>query len=391
MKLQDKLQAIEESLKSEFVEREQEIHGLTLAIMSDTNTLFLGPPGTGKSQLARRWAAHVKGANFFSWLLSQSTKDSEVLGPTDIKTLAEEGREVRNTTNKLPEAEVAFLDEIWKSSSALGNSLLKLMNERRFDNGVGDQDVPLLTIVAASNELPDTESNLAAALDRFVIKFDVKQVTEPGNIMKMFKTHLKRRKQGTSDDIPQLSLEEIKTIREEIKEIEIPEDVMNTIYLIQKELATYNIYVTSRTLNICLQILQSEAYFHGQTEVTEENLEILINCLWDDPDQFTEVYRVVLDKISPELPRIQELYHDCKDIYNQIVELEKKDDSQTEKITTCMEAGKKMKQSIKDINRHIQSLKERKKDVQEAEKYQQKIEELLNTILEKYLKTSKPK
>lgn len=60
---------------------------------------------------------------------------------------------------------MAFLDEIFKANSAILNSLLTILNERRFDNGKSRQVIPLLAVVAASNELPESEE-LDALYDR---------------------------------------------------------------------------------------------------------------------------------------------------------------------------------------------------------------------------------
>lgn len=63
---------------------------------------------------------------------------------------------------------MAFLDEIFKANSAILNSLLTILNERRFDNGKSRQVIPLLAVVAASNELPESEE-LDALYDRLVL------------------------------------------------------------------------------------------------------------------------------------------------------------------------------------------------------------------------------
>ncbi len=102
----------------------------------------------------------------------------ELFGPLSMRAL-EEDKYVRQTRGYLPEAEVAFIDEIFKANSAILNTLLTLVNERLFDNGSHRVKVPLLTVVAASNELPESEE-LDALYDRFLVRRSVKQVTSAG-------------------------------------------------------------------------------------------------------------------------------------------------------------------------------------------------------------------
>jgi MoxR-like ATPase len=83
---------------------------------------------------------------------------------------------VRKTDGYLPTAEVAFVDEIFKANSAILNALLTLLNERLFDNGNQRLPVPLLCLVGASNELPESEE-LDALYDRFLIRRTVAQVS----------------------------------------------------------------------------------------------------------------------------------------------------------------------------------------------------------------------
>ena len=52
-------------------------------------------------------------------------------------TALKEDRYVRVTAGKLPEADVAFVDECFKASSAILNTLLKILNERVYDAGDG--------------------------------------------------------------------------------------------------------------------------------------------------------------------------------------------------------------------------------------------------------------
>jgi hypothetical protein len=70
----------------------------------------------------------------------------------------------------LPESEIAFLDEIFKSNSAILNSLLTLLNEGRFFTGNRSIKGPLCSLYGPINEIPNDDA-LSAIFDRFLIRF----------------------------------------------------------------------------------------------------------------------------------------------------------------------------------------------------------------------------
>lgn len=147
---------------------------MLLAALAGEHLLLLGPPGTAKSELSRRLAALTKG-RYFERLLTRFSVPEELFGPLSMKGL-ENDEYVRQVEGYLPTAEVAFIDEIFKANSAILNALLTLLNERLFDNGTARNAVPLLTLVGASNELPESEE-LDALYDRFLIRRHVSQVS----------------------------------------------------------------------------------------------------------------------------------------------------------------------------------------------------------------------
>jgi MoxR-like ATPase len=150
------LMDFELELNNQFLERTVQIRGTLVALLANQHILFLGPPGTAKSQLVYGIQQRLTGSQVFTWLMSRFTTPDELFGPVSLKGL--ENEEYRRlTTGKLPECQIAFLDEVFKANSAILNALLSLLNERVFYNNGLQVPCPLITLFGASNEFPEDE------------------------------------------------------------------------------------------------------------------------------------------------------------------------------------------------------------------------------------------
>lgn len=166
------------ALESGLVERRQALRLSLLAALAGEHTLLIGPPGTAKSALARRIHLAFREARYFERLLTRFTVPEELFGPLSIRAL-EEDRYERHTAGFLPDAAVAFIDEVFKANSAILNALLTLLNEREFDNGAGRQRCPLISVVGATNQVPEDEV-AEAFFDRFLLRLSVGPVSADG-------------------------------------------------------------------------------------------------------------------------------------------------------------------------------------------------------------------
>jgi len=176
--IQESARALREGLRhatAGLIGRETLAELIVLAAVAQEHLLVIGPPGTAKSAVVRRVAQSL-GGQYFEYMLGRFTEPSELFGAVDIKKLRE-GTVETNVTGMLPEAEVAFLDEVFLGSTAILNTLLGVLNERRFRRGHTDVTCPLRVCVGASNALPDDES-LAAFADRFLIHAFVSPVED---------------------------------------------------------------------------------------------------------------------------------------------------------------------------------------------------------------------
>src|SRR5580765_45977 len=182
----EKLKSHREELKQLFFDRADLIDSSLATLLFSHHLLIIGPPGTAKSMLADELCRRIEGANYFQWLLTRFTTPEEIFGAVSLKALEQDDYR-RVTTRKLPEAHIAFLDEIFKANSSILNAILTLINERLFHNGKEVGSVPLLTLFGASNELPE-EEELTALYDRFLVRFVVGYITEDYHFLRMLES-----------------------------------------------------------------------------------------------------------------------------------------------------------------------------------------------------------
>ena len=176
--LRQRINHFRTSLGRFLVDKQHLIDLMVVAALAQEPLLIVGPPGTAKSDLVLKFkdALGLRDDDYYEYMLTRFTEPSEIIGPIDINELRE-GRYIRREQGKLPTARLAFLDEIFKSNSAILNILLTIVNERKFYQDGAPQPVRLRILFAATNEVPE-QGELAALKDRFVLKAESRSVQD---------------------------------------------------------------------------------------------------------------------------------------------------------------------------------------------------------------------
>lgn len=289
MTLKPRLKRLIEALQGGLLERNTPVKLALLAALSGEHLLLVGPPGTAKSQLAKRLQSAFAEATYFERLLTRFSVPEELFGPLSIKAL-EEDRYLRQTAGYLPTASVAFIDEIFKANSAILNSLLTLLNERQFDNGMERQSTPLISVVAASNELPEGPE-LAALYDRFLLRFHVAPVSDDAFTDLLT---LSGNNPPPAADI-RLTHQDLASVQAAATKVHLPQSMQRILLELRLYLREQNIYVSDRRWRKVVKLLQVSAATNGQTEVNAYDGWVLQHCLWSEPDQ-SQLIRVWYDE-----------------------------------------------------------------------------------------------
>src|SRR2546428_2022612 len=301
----DVLRTIRDELQQVFLERNELIDGALVALVAAQHVLVIGPPGTAKSMLADEICRRIAGAHYFQWLLTRFTTPEELFGAVSLKALEQDDYR-RLTTHKLPEAHIAFLDEGFKAGSSILNTILTLINERRFHNGREVADVPLLTLFAASNELPE-DDELLALHDRFLLRFVVDYVSEDFRFLKL----LQARPAATRTT---LSLAELQAARAESEALAVPSSGLRPITDIRRELRAKNVVVSDRRWAQAVGVLRAHAYLAGRDAVGDEDVPFLEHVLWRDPAERAVVRTAIRELLRGYEDEVQVLLYQSREL-----------------------------------------------------------------------------
>jgi MoxR-like ATPase len=310
-------QELARQMGAQFLDKQEIIRLMTVSAIAGEHMVIVGPPGTAKSAMIDMFAKLVD-ARYFEYLLTRFTEPNELFGPVDISAFRE-GRYTRRLENMLPTAEIVFLDEIFKSNSAILNSLLHVINERKFQNGPEVVQVPLISLYAASNEVPN-DDNLAAMFDRFLVRVlsDNLDSYHFHELMKKGISLELRKMTGRSSPAPGdpqgrpagelrpvISARELRQIQQNFdKFMAFPEEFLTKYKGLVFQIRSEGISVSDRRAVKLLKLFAASAVFDGRTRVHDGDFFILRH-IWNNLDQvelLEEIVNPVVDAYYREHP-----------------------------------------------------------------------------------------
>lgn len=294
-----------QALNAGLFEREQAINLAFLTAIAGESIFLLGPPGVGKSLIARRLKQAFADGVSFEYLMSKFSTPDEIFGPISIQKLKEEDKYERLTERYLPGANIVFLDEIWKAGPAIQNALLTILNEKIYRNGDVDMKVNIRGIITASNELPPRNQSLDPIWDRFLVRLEVGKIQRFQNFVSM----IVDTQDVYEDNLPEglkLRESELDEWSRQIDAIEVPAEVLNTIQLVMYKIEAYNarpnnaeqqIKIYDRRWKKIVRVMRSSAFLHGRAKVNLMDCFLMIHCLWNRPQQLDTLTEMVTDAV----------------------------------------------------------------------------------------------
>ncbi len=283
-------------------ERDEIISVVLLSALANQNIFLYGPPGTAKSLISRRLSKVFETKHYFEYLMQKFSTPEEVFGPISLTELKKDNY-IRKTDGYLPTAEFAFLDEIWKSSPAILNTLLTIINEKIFRNGSNIEKVPLKILISASNEIPPPNQGLEALYDRFLTRLFVPPMTEKGNFETLLQSSSTSSEINIDDDLI-IKNEELKLWKKEIEKVKLSQETLNIIHDIRLRFEEKNrkkeldIYVSDRRWQRATTLLKAGAYFCNRKQTNIIDTLLLRHCLWTTEENREEITKIVEDSVK---------------------------------------------------------------------------------------------
>ena len=326
LRLTQKVRDVGRSLDERYLDKSEIVRMLLVTLVAGEHMLIVGPPGTAKSALVRHLSRLVD-ARYFEYLLTRFSEPNEIFGPVDIKAFRE-GTFVRRVEAMLPDAEIVFLDEIFKSNSAILNALLSILNERRFFTGSATIKVPLCSLYGATNEVPNDDA-LGAIFDRFLVR-TMSDNLDSFHFHGLVERGLRAEAAalgpglGNEDVEPLLTIVEVRRLQERLPQfMRFSEDFLARYKGLVFQIRSEGVTVSDRRVVKLLKLFAASALIDGRPAAHDGDFFVLRH-VWNSPDQIPlleDIVGPVLEKHHREHPEERRARATATDLDGVLAEL----------------------------------------------------------------------
>jgi MoxR-like ATPase len=305
LRLAQKLREVGRELDQRYLDKSELVRMLLITLLAGEHMLIVGPPGTAKSALVRQLARLID-ARYFEYLLTRFSEPNEIFGPVDIKAFRE-GTFVRRVESMLPQAEIVFLDEIFKSNSAILNSLLSILNERQFFTGSASIKVPLCSLFGATNEVPNDDA-LGAIFDRFLVRTLSENLDSfhfHGLVERGIRGEIAGITGADEKEKPIVALADIRKLQVRLGQfLQFPEEFLARYKGFIFQIRSEGVSISDRRVVKLLKLFAASAIIDGRASANDGDFFILKH-VWNSVDQIPLLEDIVgptLEKYHREHP-----------------------------------------------------------------------------------------
>ena len=343
--LRQKFNYLRAYLNSKVIGHPEMINAVLTGLVAGENVVLIGQPGTAKSLLATTLADAIQGANVFKYLLTKYTDYAELFGAIDVSELSK--GIYKRRWSPIVDADIIFLDEIFKANSAILNSLLSLLNEHVvFDTMTGTKQVNAKLVIGASNEVPE-EDELKALYDRFPIKVFVSYIKRYSDFEKaLYATWCDSSCQDfQSPPPPNVTIQDVVEAQSLVKKLfTTPLKLKNgkvivpinyykeVVYSLVSDLRNNGITISDRTIISKLpKLVTAKAILEGNDAVVTSIFD-LVPLLAPTPEEQQKAKEIITNRVGT-VSEIKQKYELAMDIIRQL-----KNMSDAEKLAKINEA-----------------------------------------------------
>lgn len=321
--IKEQTEALIDHIAQGLYEKRQIAAMALLSSVAGENIFLLGPPGTAKSLVASRLKTIFKDGKSFDYLMSRFSTPDEIFGPVSISRLKNDDVYERLTSGYLPDADVVFLDEIWKAGPSIQNTLLTVINEHVFYNGSRPVKTPMKVLIAAGNELPAPDEGLEALWDRFLVRMVSNCIKSEDD----FEAMIQAENVTVSELDESLLIDEslYKKWQVEASKVQSDKSVIDAVKSLRRKLASkeeesdekMKFYVSDRRWRKFYRLMQASAMMNGRDKIDMSDYLLSIHCLWNDVESRIDLNRFVVESIGDVIvSRLEKIDKDIRLLVN---------------------------------------------------------------------------